>query len=219
MNEPKVTFFDEIPEDHMCDICGEELGVCQVRHSDGWNIAIYKCSACDELYVKLDYKYNPEKRETVAKMQELLHEINSAYPSVQEIGERADEPDCRYREAGEGELAECPFCHKHEKNLRVEWSGLVYRVICDANAGGCGASTGWEWSMAEAVAKWNNRRVPADVDTVIQSRLSEQEIRLKKELASTILNNYYLIRRKDIPEDVKSLIEDFIEKDIQEEQS
>lgn len=127
--------------------------------------------------------------------------------------------ETHYVETGNDvELAECPFCHKCSP-LHVEWSGLLYRVICAADEEGCGASTGWEWSMAEAVAKWNNRRVPADVDAVIQSRLSEQEIRLKKELASTILNNYYLIRRKDIPEDVKSLIEDFIEKDIQEEQS
>ena len=145
MSNPRVTFIDEIPEDHICTLCGEELNHLHEEYRrDGWIIEIWECSGCrDGFYIRLGYQYDPEQQETVGKLRSLLYEINSL--------------EGIFRKATDGELAECPFCHKKEP-LRIEWSGLVCRVICDAVVGGCGASIGWEFTQEKAIAKWNNRK-------------------------------------------------------------
>ncbi|MBR1749918.1 MAG: Lar family restriction alleviation protein [Ruminococcus sp.] len=70
-------------------------------------------------------------------------------------------------------LKPCPFCGKsmtvrltNAKELetcRIDDCKLGYEecymiaVVCDFNAGGCGASSGYAATEAEAVEKWNER--------------------------------------------------------------
>ena len=60
------------------------------------------------------------------------------------------------------DLLPCPFCGKLE-TLRMmyvpaEKRECVYHVACDADSGGCGASTGWNHETPEEAAKeWNTR--------------------------------------------------------------
>lgn len=75
------------------------------------------------------------------------------------------------------ELKPCPFCGKtvagfasakeeedckfFEDSERCE--AFVYngcpciKIVCNMQKGGCGASTGYCWSQADAIEKWNKR--------------------------------------------------------------
>ena len=193
MNKPRETFIDEIPEDHICTLCGEELNPLHDEHrQDGWSIEIWECPACDDVYIRLEYQYDPEEQETVEKLRSLLHEINSL--------------EGRYWKVQDSEVAECPFCHKKEP-LRIEWSGLVYRVICDAVVGGCGASIGWEFTQERAIAKWNNRSVPADLEPVIQAKIEEAKQQMRAAVADG-LKPYYLIKKCDF-QGLEKAVSDF----------
>ena len=67
------------------------------------------------------------------------------------------------------ELSECPFCGKKvahlgtvgEHEMEEDESSEAYShydVVCDFNAGGCGASTGKQYtSMEDAAEAWNRR--------------------------------------------------------------
>ncbi len=60
------------------------------------------------------------------------------------------------------ELLPCPFCGKLETlrmiYLPAEKRECVYHVVCDADSGGCGASTGWNHETPEEAAnEWNTR--------------------------------------------------------------
>ena len=59
------------------------------------------------------------------------------------------------------ELRACPFCGQ-QKYLCVLAEGekdrRQYQIVCDASGdGGCGASCGWQDTLAEAKAAWNRR--------------------------------------------------------------
>lgn len=75
-----------------------------------------------------------------------------------------------------GELKPCPFCGRvccevideHQECLEqccdepegCEAEASGYRaVVCDFNAGGCGAKSGWRQTEEDAVAAWNARAV------------------------------------------------------------
>lgn len=62
---------------------------------------------------------------------------------------------------GRNVLRACPFCGQ-QKYLFVLADGekdmRQYQVVCDASGdGGCGASCGWQDTIAEAKAAWNRR--------------------------------------------------------------
>ena len=59
------------------------------------------------------------------------------------------------------DLIPCPFCGQ-QKYLCVLADGekdmRQYQIVCDASDdGGCGASSGWYDTIAEAKAAWNRR--------------------------------------------------------------
>ena len=66
--------------------------------------------------------------------------------------------DMKYR------LKACPFCGSDKSawiNTIEDW--LLedkYCVICDADRGGCGSSSGWYYSEESAVKAWNERKGP-----------------------------------------------------------
>ena len=66
--------------------------------------------------------------------------------------------DMKYR------LKACPFCGSDKSawiNTVEDW--LLedkYCVICDADRGGCGSSSGWYYSEEGAVKAWNERKGP-----------------------------------------------------------
>lgn len=56
------------------------------------------------------------------------------------------------------DLLPCPFCGKLETLKMLDIQDSVYHVICDAVIGGCGASTGWNYTTPEKAAEeWNTR--------------------------------------------------------------
>ena len=61
------------------------------------------------------------------------------------------------------DLKPCPFCGQTRYLFALaegEKDDRQYQVVCDASDdfGGCGASCGWQDTLAEAVAAWNTRR-------------------------------------------------------------
>lgn len=62
----------------------------------------------------------------------------------------------------ENELKPCPFCGQQKYIIILAednvLNGREYQVVCDASGdGGCGASCGWQVTIAEAKAAWNRR--------------------------------------------------------------
>ncbi len=57
-------------------------------------------------------------------------------------------------------LMKCPFCGE-VKSAEVfglsETGGRMWKVICDVQKGGCGASGSWEDTKEKAVEAWNRR--------------------------------------------------------------
>ena len=61
------------------------------------------------------------------------------------------------------EIKPCPFCGN--TNLIVDTSAVIngdddknnYAVCCSANAGGCGATSGYAVDKITAINKWNRR--------------------------------------------------------------
>lgn len=74
-------------------------------------------------------------------------------------------------------LRNCPFCGKSvakvgliaehemldEGSLEYGFASTHYDVVCDYNAGGCGASTGKDYKTPEEAAAAWNRRVGDDL--------------------------------------------------------
>jgi len=57
-------------------------------------------------------------------------------------------------------LKACPFCGQSRYVCTLaegDRDTRQYTVVCDAVAGGCGASCGWQDTLAEAKAAWNQR--------------------------------------------------------------
>ena len=67
------------------------------------------------------------------------------------------------------ELKPCPFCKTRRSILMTlaeielidtptEYQMSHYGVVCDYQSGGCGASTGWQYTSEEdAIEAWNRR--------------------------------------------------------------
>lgn len=78
MSEPKVTFLNDIPEDHCCKTCGEKLIFqFEIYRMDSWIIKYQSCPVCDLDYICLEYEHNPQHCESIMKMQALLRGIKS----------------------------------------------------------------------------------------------------------------------------------------------
>lgn len=57
-------------------------------------------------------------------------------------------------------LKACPFCGQSRYVCTLaegDRDTRQYTVVCDAVAGGCGASCGWQDTLVEAKAAWNQR--------------------------------------------------------------
>lgn len=59
----------------------------------------------------------------------------------------------------ENELKPCPFCGSATAPAeRNAYKSPDYQiVVCAASNGGCGASSGWHETEAEAIAAWSRR--------------------------------------------------------------
>lgn len=79
----------------------------------------------------------------------------------------------------------CPHCG-HAKAPSVdaasELDGIErdddneqWKVCCDVNDGGCGASGGFHTSIAEAIEAWNTRPLPAESDGVTNASAGDQK--------------------------------------------
>ena len=54
-------------------------------------------------------------------------------------------------------LKPCPFCWGENLYVSKEPNPDQYQVICNADCGGCGASSGFEDTSIEAIEAWNRR--------------------------------------------------------------
>ncbi len=61
-------------------------------------------------------------------------------------------------QGADAELRNCPFCGNDHLCISVEKGNVC--VLCDFNEDGCGASSGYRGSIAEAIEAWNRRYVP-----------------------------------------------------------
>lgn len=60
------------------------------------------------------------------------------------------------------EFKPCSFCGK-TKSLKLREEDDEYQVICSANQGGCGSSSGWRKSKEETILLWNTRSAEDDL--------------------------------------------------------
>lgn len=71
----------------------------------------------------------------------------------------------------ENELKPCPICQKHDTANCADGFTIAhldenqFAVCCDVNRGGCGCTSGFRGTRAEAILAWNHRATPPGYET------------------------------------------------------
>lgn len=73
-----------------------------------------------------------------------------------EVAELSNLQDCE--SCANFEQEECPVCYDPEPiEVDAENNPCPRFIICSAQKGGCGASTGWYHDMGDLIKAWNTR--------------------------------------------------------------